>query len=74
MLFLVQVGVESRLEDCRLSQEQEAKLHKATGDQTDRVVQKTRVVQGSTFQKEVRYTLVLKDLHPLHLSRLERLP
>ena len=74
MLSLVQVGVESNLEECQSSQEQEAKLHKATVDHTDRVVQKTRVVQGSTSQKEVIYILVLKVLHPLHLSRLERLP
>ena len=67
MLFLVQVGVESCLEECQSSQEQEAKLHKATVDQTDRVVLKTRVLQSSTSQKEVIYTLctslILKDYH-----------
>ena len=70
MLVLVQVGVESCLEDCQKSQEHEAKLHKATVDQTDRCLQKMRVLQGSITQIEVSFTLHLNFPKSLHLSRL----
>ena len=64
MLFLVQVGVEMHLEDCQSSQEQEAKLHKATVDKTDRAVQKMIVLQGSITQLEVLHILLSEDSNP----------
>jgi Ser/Thr protein kinase RdoA (MazF antagonist) len=61
----MQVDVELRLEDCQAGQRQEAKLHKVAVEQTDRVVQKTRVLEGSVTQIEVPLQLppLLSLLH-----------
>jgi len=59
MQILVQVEVELRLEDSQASQKQEIELHKATVEQTDQVVQKARVLEGSVTQTEVQHHLLL---------------